>query len=185
MPVKRRPLGPAPRTSRSEPTRRPERCSRLSGRRPSCRISAGMGPRRSGLFRDTGAALVRGRQLDGDSGLGFDRGPTWSNRVHNALRLEGPESGLHPALNRDNRQPATLEVCRGETRPRTDRRFPSVTREEGHASRAVRVTSPTLAQASDGVRGCGFRASAVGNEGRAQAGRSRPYLRSRRQRPRH
>lgn len=47
--------------------------------------------------RYTGAVLVRGRQLDGDSGLGFDKGPGWSNRVHNALRLEGPETGLHPA----------------------------------------------------------------------------------------
>jgi hypothetical protein len=47
--------------------------------------------------RYTGAVLVRGRQLDGDGGLGFDRGPGWSNRVHNALRLVGPESGLHPA----------------------------------------------------------------------------------------
>jgi hypothetical protein len=47
--------------------------------------------------RYTGAVLVRGRQLDGDSGLGFDRGPGWSNRVHQGLRLEGPEAGLHPA----------------------------------------------------------------------------------------
>lgn len=47
--------------------------------------------------RYTGAVLVRGRQLDGDSGLGFDRGPTWSNRVHRGLRLVGPEAGLHPA----------------------------------------------------------------------------------------
>lgn len=47
--------------------------------------------------RYTGAVLVRGRQLDGDSGLGFDRGPSWSNRVFPGLRLEGPEVGLHPA----------------------------------------------------------------------------------------
>jgi hypothetical protein len=47
--------------------------------------------------RYTGAVLVRGRQLDGDSGLGFDRGPGWSNRVHRGLRLGGPETGLHPA----------------------------------------------------------------------------------------
>lgn len=47
--------------------------------------------------RYTGAILVRGGQLDGDSGLGFDRGPTWSNRVHRGLRLGGPEAGLHPA----------------------------------------------------------------------------------------
>lgn len=47
--------------------------------------------------RYTGAVLVRGRQLDGDSGLGFDRGPGWSNRVHRGLRLGGPEAGLHPA----------------------------------------------------------------------------------------
>lgn len=47
--------------------------------------------------RYTGAVLVRGRQLDGDSSLGFDRGPTWSNRVHPSLRLSGPEAGLHPA----------------------------------------------------------------------------------------
>jgi hypothetical protein len=47
--------------------------------------------------RYTGAVLVRGRQLDGDSGLGFDRGPGWSNRVHQGLRLGGPETGLHPA----------------------------------------------------------------------------------------
>jgi hypothetical protein len=47
--------------------------------------------------RYTGAVLVRGRQLDGDSDLGFDRGPTWSNRVHRGLRLRGPESGWHPA----------------------------------------------------------------------------------------
>jgi hypothetical protein len=47
--------------------------------------------------RYTGAVLVRGRQLDGDSGLGFDRGPGWSNRVHRGLRLGGPEVGLHPA----------------------------------------------------------------------------------------
>jgi hypothetical protein len=47
--------------------------------------------------RYTGAVLVRGRQLDGDSGLGFDRGPAWSNRVHRGLRLRGPKAGLHPA----------------------------------------------------------------------------------------
>ena len=47
--------------------------------------------------RYTGAVLVRGRQLDGDSGLGFDRGPDWSNHVHLGLRLVGPETGLHPA----------------------------------------------------------------------------------------
>jgi len=49
------------------------------------------------IARYTGAVLVRGRQLDGDSGLGFDRGPGWSNRVHRGLRLGGPEAGLHPA----------------------------------------------------------------------------------------
>jgi hypothetical protein len=47
--------------------------------------------------RYTGAVLVRGRQLDGDSSLGFDRGPGWSNRIHKGLRLGGPEIGLHPA----------------------------------------------------------------------------------------
>jgi hypothetical protein len=47
--------------------------------------------------RYTGAVLVRGRQLDGDSGIGFDRGPDWSNRVHPGLRLVGPETELHPA----------------------------------------------------------------------------------------
>jgi len=47
--------------------------------------------------RYTGAVLVRGRQLDGGSFLGFDRGPSWSNRVHPGLRLAGPEAGLHPA----------------------------------------------------------------------------------------
>jgi hypothetical protein len=47
--------------------------------------------------RYTGAVLVRGRQLDGDSSLGFDKGPGWSNRVHPGLRLEGPDAGLHPA----------------------------------------------------------------------------------------
>jgi hypothetical protein len=47
--------------------------------------------------RYTGVALIRGRQLDGTGGLGFDKGPGWTNRVHNALRLEGPETVLHPA----------------------------------------------------------------------------------------
>jgi hypothetical protein len=47
--------------------------------------------------RYTGAALIRGQQLDGTSGLGFDKGPGWSDRVHNALRLVGPETVLHPA----------------------------------------------------------------------------------------
>ena len=47
--------------------------------------------------RYTGAVLVRGRQLDGGSSLGFDKGPSWSSRVHRGLRLTGPEAGIHPA----------------------------------------------------------------------------------------
>jgi hypothetical protein len=45
----------------------------------------------------TGAVLIRGRQLDGPNPVGFDLGPTWTNRVLPEIRLRGPEYGLHPA----------------------------------------------------------------------------------------
>jgi hypothetical protein len=45
----------------------------------------------------TGAVLVRGRQLDGPSQVGFDLGPGWSNRVLPEIRLGGPDERLHPA----------------------------------------------------------------------------------------
>jgi hypothetical protein len=45
-----------------------------------------------------GPVLVRGRQLDGTGALGFDLGPSWSNRVLSELRLSrGPAWGLRPA----------------------------------------------------------------------------------------
>jgi hypothetical protein len=45
----------------------------------------------------TGAVLVRGRQLDGPTQVGFDLGPGWTNRVLPEIRLFGPDEGLHPA----------------------------------------------------------------------------------------
>jgi hypothetical protein len=44
-----------------------------------------------------GPIVVRGRQLDGPNELRFDRGPTWTNRLHHELRLVGPYRELNPA----------------------------------------------------------------------------------------
>jgi hypothetical protein len=44
-----------------------------------------------------GAVLIRGRQLDGGNGMGFDVGPQWTWTVLPELRFVGPEFGLHPA----------------------------------------------------------------------------------------
>jgi hypothetical protein len=47
--------------------------------------------------RYAGAVLIRGRQLDGASSVGFDVGPNWTRRVHAEIRLVGPEQDFHPA----------------------------------------------------------------------------------------
>jgi hypothetical protein len=47
--------------------------------------------------RYAGAVLIRGRQLDGSSDVGFDLGPRWTRSVHPEIRLVGPEQDLHPA----------------------------------------------------------------------------------------
>ena len=47
--------------------------------------------------RYAGAVLIRGRQLDGPNGVGFDLGPSWTRRVHPEIRLVGPQEDLHPA----------------------------------------------------------------------------------------
>lgn len=44
-----------------------------------------------------GPVVVRGRQIDGANELRFDRGPTWTNRLHRELRLVGPYPELNPA----------------------------------------------------------------------------------------
>jgi hypothetical protein len=44
-----------------------------------------------------GPYIVRGRQLDGPNQLRFDWGPTWSFKLHVALRLVGPYPRLNPA----------------------------------------------------------------------------------------
>jgi hypothetical protein len=44
-----------------------------------------------------GPVVVRGRQLDGPNELRFDRGPSWTNRLHRDLRLIGPYPRLNPA----------------------------------------------------------------------------------------
>lgn len=44
-----------------------------------------------------GPYLVRGRQLDGPNVLKFDQGPDWTFRLHNDLRLAGPNERLNPA----------------------------------------------------------------------------------------
>ena len=47
--------------------------------------------------RYAGAVLIRGRQLDGVSDVGFDVGPQWTRSVLPEIRLVGPEYDLHPA----------------------------------------------------------------------------------------
>jgi len=47
--------------------------------------------------RYNGPYIVRGRQLDGTGELRFDQGPTWTNKLHEELRLVGPYAGLNPA----------------------------------------------------------------------------------------
>ena len=47
--------------------------------------------------RYAGAVLIRGRQLDGPNGVGFDLGVRWTHRVHPEIKLVGPEEDLHPA----------------------------------------------------------------------------------------
>jgi hypothetical protein len=93
----RQPLGPVRRMPVLGPTPRLERCSRLSGHRPRRRIAAGMGPRHSGLSRDTRGRCSFAAGNSTETAASDSIGPGWSNRVHNALRLVGPESGLHPA----------------------------------------------------------------------------------------
>jgi hypothetical protein len=44
-----------------------------------------------------GPYIVRGRQLDGAGELRFDQGPSWSNKLHRELRLDGPYPRLNPA----------------------------------------------------------------------------------------
>lgn len=44
-----------------------------------------------------GAVLVRGRQLDGTSQVGFDRGPDWTHHVLREIKLVGPGSDSIPA----------------------------------------------------------------------------------------
>ena len=44
----------------------------------------------------TGAVLIRGRQVDGPSELGFDLGPRWTHTVLPEIRLVG-RSDLRPA----------------------------------------------------------------------------------------
>jgi hypothetical protein len=44
-----------------------------------------------------GPYIVRGRQLDGPGVLRFDQGPSWTNRLHDELRLTGPYADLNPA----------------------------------------------------------------------------------------
>ena len=44
-----------------------------------------------------GPFIVRGRQLDGLNPLRFDWGPTWSRKLHVAMRLVGPYDRLNPA----------------------------------------------------------------------------------------
>jgi hypothetical protein len=45
----------------------------------------------------TGPYIVRGRQVDGPAGLKFDQGPNWSWKLHEELRLVGPDTLLNPA----------------------------------------------------------------------------------------
>ena len=47
--------------------------------------------------RYNGPYIVRGRQLDGTGELRFDQGPTWTNKLHEELRLVGPYGLLNPA----------------------------------------------------------------------------------------
>ena len=47
--------------------------------------------------RYNGPYIVRGRQLDGTGELRFDQGPTWTNKLHEELRLVGPYGFLNPA----------------------------------------------------------------------------------------
>jgi hypothetical protein len=44
-----------------------------------------------------GAVLIRGRQLDGASEVGFDLGPRWTRTVLPEIKLVGPEYDLRPA----------------------------------------------------------------------------------------
>ena len=46
--------------------------------------------------RYTGAVLIRGRQVDGTTGVGFDLGPQWTHTVLPELKLVGPHP-LRPA----------------------------------------------------------------------------------------
>lgn len=47
--------------------------------------------------RYEGAVLIRGRQLDGPNGVGFDLGPRWTRTVLPELRLVGRIYDLRPA----------------------------------------------------------------------------------------
>ena len=47
--------------------------------------------------RYEGAVLIRGRQLDGANGVGFDLGPSWTRTVLRELRLVGRTSDVRPA----------------------------------------------------------------------------------------
>jgi hypothetical protein len=47
--------------------------------------------------RYNGPYIVRGRQLDGTGELRFDQGPSWTNKLHEELRLVGPYGLLNPA----------------------------------------------------------------------------------------
>jgi hypothetical protein len=47
--------------------------------------------------RYVGPYIVRGRQLDGSNQLKFDWGPSWTDKLHDALRLTGSLSVLNPA----------------------------------------------------------------------------------------
>jgi hypothetical protein len=47
--------------------------------------------------RYSGPYIVRGRQLNGSNRLKFDWGPSWTNQLHDTLRLTGALSVLNPA----------------------------------------------------------------------------------------